>query len=572
MNLPAKPTTEGTFAKTPFANVLLYARERKLTGSLRVLIEPDGASGASSPDLADVSGESVIVLEQGAVVALRLPRAIQPLSQVLLAMGLISPEVVSQVRDAQAKTPGTEEIAALLRLRAVDPVTLDKGLREQARRRVASLFGHRAIGKYQYYAGVDLLEGAERLRAPEDALPIVWIGFQRFAPDAAAVQSVLEKITGKAVKLKDGHEFDRFNFGEEMGLAATQLRTAPSSLDQLYGLAPDPALVRSMVYLLALAKQVEAVALPTQTSSARATSPGAVTAPTGMTMVPMPPPVPAVAKKTPLQTAPLESSQPAVATTSTPPEGSDGDLTKDPRVLSAANHLQRMKQMTFFEMFGLQPSASTEEIRARFPQVAAQWHTDKAPMPELRGLYTEIFTLYNSAFSTLADPTERQHYEETMHGGGGTINARERVVSVLNKVQNVERAEIAIKRKEYVEAERLLRDYLDANGDDIKANLLLVECLLATNPTPHIEDMARRLAKVIQSTENGNDRALMLMGQVLKLKGDKRYIGFFKQALDANPNNAEAAREWRLWEMRRNQRNEEANNPLNKLKGWLGRK
>ncbi len=564
MNLPAKPTTEGTFAKTPFANVLLYARERKLTGSLRVLIEPDGAS---SPDLADVSGESVLVLEQGAVVAVRLPRAIQPLSQVLLAMGLISPEVVAQARDAQAKAPGTEEIAALLRLRAVDPVTLDKGLREQARRRVAALFGHRAVGKYQYYANVDLLEGAERLRAPEDALPIVWIGFQRFAPDAAAVQGVLDKIVGKAVKLKDGHEFDRFNFGDELGLAATQLRTAPSSLDQLYGLAPDPALVRTMVYLLALTKQIEAVTLPAQPAPRVSAPPAPPTPPAQAS----PPPPPAATKTTPVQTSPLESTPPATALASTPPDV-EVDLTKDPRVLSAASHLQRMKQMTFFEMFGLQPSASTDEIRARFPQVAAPWHTDRAPIPELRALYTEVFTLYNAAFTTLTDPSERQHYEDTMHGGGGTFNARERVVSVLNKVQNVERAEIALKRKEYVEAERLLRDYLDANADDIKANLLLVECLLATNPTPHIEDMARRLAKVIQSTENGNDRALMLMGQVLKLKGDKRYISFFKQALDANPNNAEAAREFRLWEMRRNQRTEEANNPLNKLKGWLGRK
>lgn len=547
MKLPAKATTEGTFAKTPFANVLLYSRERKLTGSLRVLIEPDGSPDSASPEVVDVSGETTLVLENGGVVALKLPRVVESLSEVLLSLGLVGPEVLTQVQDLREKSPGTEEIAALLRLRVVDPVTLDKGLRQQARRRVASLFGHRAVGRYQYFANVDLLDGAERLRAPEDSFPIVWIGFQRFAPLPTVVQSVLDKLKGKAVKLKDGHEFDKFSFGSELGLAATQLRTAPASLDQLYGLAPDPALVRTMVYLLALAKQIEAVSIAT----------------------PAAPPQPAQQSPTPTP------SRPGVAESteeSTAESAAEVDLSKDQRVLSATTHLQRMKQMTFFEMFGLQPSASTDEIRAKFPQVAAQWHTDKAPLAELRGLYTEIFTLYNTAFTTLVDPTERQHYEDTMHGGGGTINARERVVSVLNKVQNVERAEIAIKRKEYADAERLLRDYLDANGDDIKANLLLVECLLATTPLPHIEDMARRLARVIQNTENGNDKALALMGHVLKLKGDKRYIGFFKQALDANPNNADAAREFRLWEMRKNQRAEEARSPINVIKGWLGRK
>ena len=28
-----RPTTEGTFSKTPLPNVLLYARERKMTGT-----------------------------------------------------------------------------------------------------------------------------------------------------------------------------------------------------------------------------------------------------------------------------------------------------------------------------------------------------------------------------------------------------------------------------------------------------------------------------------------------------------------------------------------------------------
>ena len=526
----ARPTTEGTFSKTPLPNVLLYAREKKMTGSF-VVRNPALFAGGEEDDGV---GESLVVLEKGAIVGVRLPRFSQNLAWVLHELGLLTDDAFIRVQQA-LDAPDAEEIPTLLRLRAADPSTLEIALREQLRRKVAALFGN-AQGTYAYYSDLDLLDPGEHARGPEDVFPIVWRGFQHSPPTEAAMAVVFDKIGQRGLRLREGHEFDRFEFGVELGLAPAQLRTAPSSLEQLMGLSPDPALVRTMVYLLALTKQIEAIPLAAvQPAPAIAVAVGSV------------PPKP--------------RSEP----TSAPPPSADGQVASvEQRTKEARVHLARMEHWTYFEMFDLTPSASLEDIRARFPVVAAPWHPDRAATNELRALYTEIFGLYNTAFTALSDKKSRDQYEETIAGGGGTPAAQKRVNAVLDTVQEAHRAEIALNRKDYAEAERICRQVLETNPDDIAVNVMLCQSLLATNPAPHLDDIIMRLAKIMRTTDS-NDQAQYLMGMVCKVKSDKRAIGFFRKALEINPNNLDAQREVRIAEMRRDQRIAAAKDPVTKI-------
>lgn len=524
-----RPTTEGTFAKTPLANVLLYAREKKMTGSF-VVLNPPPIDGAAEDDGV---GESVVAMEKGAIVGVRLPRFSQNVAWVLHELGLLTDDAFIKVQQA-LDVPGAEEIPTILRLRAADPITLGIALREQLRRKMASLFGN-PQGTYVYYADLDLLEAGDHARAPEDVFPIVWRGFQHAPPTEAAMAAVFGKIGQRAVRLREGNEFDRFEFGVELGLAPTQLRTAASSPEQLMGLAPDAELVRTMLYLLALTKQIEAVSL----SAAQ-------------------PSVAAVAAR-PSDATPPVSAEPTAA----PPAG-EGVASVEQKVKEARAHFSRMEHWTYFEMFDLQPSASMDDIRTRFPIVAAQWHPDRAGSNDLRALFTEIFGLYNQAFTALSDPKSREQYESTLSGGGGTPAAQKRVNAVLDTVQEAHRAEIALKRKDYVEAERMLRRVLETNPDDIAVNALLCQCLLETNPAPYLDDIVTRLAKIMRLTD-ANDQAQYLMGMVCKYKSDKRAYGFFRKALEINPNNLDAQREVRIAEMRRDQRIAAAKDPVTKI-------
>lgn len=530
-----QPTTEGTFAKTPLPNVFLFAREKRMTGSF-VVRNPPAVSGGEEDDGV---GESIVVLEQGAIVAAELPRFSQNLAWVLHELGLLTDDGFVKVQQA-LDAPGAQEIPTLLRLRAADPKTLEAALREQFRRKVAALFGN-AKGTYAYYAGVDLLSGEARAKAPEDVFPIVWRGIQAAPPSDDALAAVLAKVGGRGVRLREGHEFDRFEFGAELGLAATQLRTAASSVEQLVGLAPDAALVRSMVYLLALTKQIEAVTLtPDMAKPASPAASASVTAP----RIPSDP-----APKTngSLIPPPNASLIPAPNASIPPPEGPP----VDPKVKEAKTHLGRLQHMTYFDMFDLAPSASMEEIRARFPKFAAAWHPDRVTTPEQRTIYQEIFTLYNQVFNVLTNDEARAEYEERMAGGGGTIAAQKKVDAVIDGVEKAHRAEIYYNQKRFAECEEMCRDVLTKhNPDDIAVNVLLCRTLLETNPGPNLEEIITRLAKIIKTVES-NDASRYLMGLALKFRGDKRAPGLFKQALEINPNNMEAQREFNLYQSRR---------------------
>lgn len=601
MSTAMKPTAEGTFQKTPLANVLLYSRERKMTGSLVITIQPETAAEMAA---LDVAGLSTLVLEQGAIVAVQTPAQGGSLSAVLRDRGDLTDDEVAAVQHALQSPSGTDEVSTLLRLGLADMKTIERGIHALSRRRVLALFGH-TRGSYAYYGGVDLLGGADRLRAPEDVLAVVWQSFRSHPPDDAAVAGIVEKLGARALRLRDGSEFDRFEFGDELGLAPTQLRSAPSALEQLAGLAPDPSLVRRMVYLLALTKQVEvaptasappaqpALTVPPVSPAAPAMTvpprpppipPSAVRAPTtGEQLKATPPPAPAAPSTgvsspeipivpPPRAATPARVSSPDIPIVPAPRAGSSPtappqrpsspavekpDVTLHPKYKEAKAHLARLEHRNYFEMFDLPVDAPVEEVRAAFPRIAATWHPDRAPVTELQPVFEEVFALYNTAYTTLTQKDARAHYLDSLNAGGGTPASLKQVAAVLDTVQDVHRAEILVKRRDFAEAERVLRRVLAASADDVAAILLLAQCLIELDPTRYAEEVIGFMAKVMQATE-GNDRSRFLLGVALKAKGDlPRARACFKQALEMNPNNIEATRELRIIEMRLQQRKDE---------------
>jgi tetratricopeptide (TPR) repeat protein len=589
MNDTLKPTTEGSFQKTPLANVLLYAREKRLTGTLVVHIEPEDEALRA---VLDVAGASRIVFEDGRIVAVELPRVVDNLAWVLREMELISDDVFGKAQEAI--DGGADEVATVLRLRAVDPLKLDAALREQARRKVLALFGF-PDGRYAYYNAVDLLDGAHRMRTPEDVFPVVWRSYRDHRPDESAVRGVLEKVGGRFIRLRDGHEFDRFEFGEDLGTAPTQLRVAPSSIDQLVGLGKDPGLVRAMVYLLALTKQVEAMSPATAIASqSMAPRPLIASAPPRDAVPSIAPPMnadltgaprPVFSVPTPAVTDDAAASAPASEPAAEPAEGAEEPVGEtpaapetpaadagenDPRFKAAKVQLNRMEHWTYYEMLDLKPSATQDEIRAAYTRLATQYHPDRAPIPELKSVFTEIFALFNAAFGALNNPKGREQYDESIAGGGGTPAAQKQVQAVLETVQDTHRAELMVKRRDWVEAEKILRRVVAVSPDDISANLMLAQCLLQIAPQQHFKDIVVMLRKVIDTTEN-NDKAHYLMGVALKTNNDKRAMGLFKMALEMNPGNVEALREVRLFEMRKEKKREEANSVSNQINSLLDR-
>jgi curved DNA-binding protein CbpA len=278
-----------------------------------------------------------------------------------------------------------------------------------------------------------------------------------------------------------------------------------------------------------------------------------------------PPPIPQAARASVVpdggrtQSSPsvpdLASAAPPMAPT--PAVSEKPDITNSPKWKEATQHRAKMENKNYFEMFDLSETATVDDVKTAFPKTVASWHPDRSPIPELHGLYEEIFALYNTAYATLTTKESRVQYEESLHGGGGTPAAQKKVAAVLDTVQDVHRAEVALRRRDYVEAEKLLRRVLAASDDDVTSMLLLAQTLLEIDPTRAADEVINLMAKVMQATE-GNDRARLYLGLALKAKSDLgRARACFKQALEMNPNNIEASRELRLVEMRIQQRRDD---------------
>lgn len=69
--------------------------------------------------------------------------------------------------------------------------------------------------------------------------------------------------------------------------------------------------------------------------------------------------------------------------------------------------------MTFYEILGVSPEATPEEIKAAYRELAKKYHPDRNPGDSMaEAKMKEV----NEAYSTLSDPQKRQEYDYSLNG------------------------------------------------------------------------------------------------------------------------------------------------------------
>jgi hypothetical protein len=82
------------------------------------------------------------------------------------------------------------------------------------------------------------------------------------------------------------------------------------------------------------------------------------------------------------------------------------------RMPSAAT--ARSEARDFYEVLGVEPSASADALRAAFRAAVLRHHPDRAPSSEIATRRTSIL---NRAWAELRDPVRRLHYDHALEGG-----------------------------------------------------------------------------------------------------------------------------------------------------------
>ena len=524
----ARAAATGTLESRPFPHLLVYLLEHQLTGTL-VLEEPQGAKHA-------------VFLDGGEPVKAKTAQSVIYLGQLLLEMGAVDQEThdrtLSRVTE-ERRLHG--EI--LLAEQALDRDTLTLALREQLMRSLEWMFGLSASSVYGFYEQQNFLErwgGRDLIRI--SALEILRRGL-RVKTDSDVARATLARLGDRALRLHPDARPGLFKFDASERAVTDVLRAKPQPFDSLLrcGVGPEEQ-VQRVVYLLAITRHLD-LGLNGQQPLGVDPNPRAVTG-TGAVFSA------ASAAEAPQVSPP--APDPVAATPAATPQSA-----------GVRHRLEEMRQradeipgQNYYQILGVESDADKATIQAAFFQLAKAWHPDRltGDLAEIRETATRAFSRMTEAHQILCDDERRGEYDTLLKQGGGSAEEQEQVARVLRAVGHFQKAEVLLKKGNLKEAEVEARAAAEGDPDqpEYKALLAWVTGQLPERiQSGQYADLIAMLNEVVDKHPN-NERARTYRGQLLKRAGQNaRAMKDFVWITENNPRNLDAAREVRLFRMRK---------------------
>ena len=237
-------TAEGDLARTPFAHLLVYAVDRRLTGAL-FLREPK-AAGASPV-------EHVVRFARGTPVKVRPGDGFARLGELLVEAGALSPETLVEALATKGLLGDV-----LLLAGCVERNRLEAMCDAQFQRRMTRLFTLPAETTFRYCDGhVELLDyGGDP--ASCDPLAILWAGIKAHGGTRPIVDATLSRLGELPLRLHPQATVTRLGLAEDEARAVERLHACPEALSAVAArdLLPGERL-RQLVYALAITRQLD---------------------------------------------------------------------------------------------------------------------------------------------------------------------------------------------------------------------------------------------------------------------------------------------------------------------------
>jgi curved DNA-binding protein CbpA len=524
-----KPTANGTLAKTPLLHLLLYAMEKKLSGTIE-LFAPDKRS-------------AVLLFGKGEPIKVRTSDQVVYLGQVLVELGLLDDERLSRsLADlAKQKAAGTKLHGALLvETGAIDTAKLRAGLAEQIGRKLRHAAGMPADTAYAFYEDFDALGdwgGHDSIGV--DPVPYLWGMLREYTP-WEHVNAALAKVVASPLRLTRGADVGRLGLAQEESAAADLLRLRPLRAAELAKTASlNERTAQLLAYLLLVTKQVDV--LPPVESMP----------PSGRRPSTPPPPI-SMGMKT---STPRVSSAPLPPKSLAPPAPATLSPEVAARWKEITDRVASIDRADYFMMLDVARDATHDDVETAFFALAKRWHPDRLP-PELapvRDQCSRVFARMSEAHTTLADEEQRARYMKLLAEGSGSPEMQETVAKVIEASQNFQKAEVLLKRNDLVQAEAYCKQALDADPGqaDYMAMYAWLAALKPENQSAEKTLESIRALDRAVNISNRCEKAYFWRGMLYKRLGKNDLAAKdFKRVVDLNPRNIDAAREVRLHQMR----------------------
>jgi tetratricopeptide (TPR) repeat protein len=515
-----EPSATGSLGKKPLAHLLIYALDRKLSGTF---------------ELGDEKGASVhIVVSGGMVVRVGTSEPVTYLGHILYENGYID---ANELSTSLAEVAGSKQLHGqiLLAKRQIDEEQLVEALRQQRARKLQHAFSFSPQTTFAFYTDVDLVGERPNDAEPMDPLTCIWRGVREH-PSWDHVRATIARVGGRPLRLLESSALVRLGLDENERAAAECLRLKPSTIPELAiigGLTMQGTDL--LAYFLVIAKQVEiaeriAPSIPPLDASLpmRLNAPGgafnsgeyvrkisftmsAVTPDSQTIRIPSPipnrnpspmpgrlsSPLPA---RMPSAQPPIPSPVPPAGAASVPPRPTSNppggfhsasipaatDLARKKSIVDRAKWID---QEDYFKMLMVSREATIEEVRAAFLRAAKVWHPDTLPasISDVRAECAKVFARINVAYETLVAPDKRRAYERQIG---------ERIKESAEADHLLSQAEMHITLGDRREAETLVRKALVA-APELPEPMALLAYLDATDARKVGADHQRNCLKMV---------------------------------------------------------------------------
>jgi curved DNA-binding protein CbpA len=207
-----------------------------------------------------------------------------------------------------------------------------------------------------------------------------------------------------------------------------------------------------------------------------------------------------------------------------------------------------------YEILGVERDAAPSVVQTAFFRLAKRWHPDRlgSDFSDVKDLAVRVFARMTEAHQTLSNDVERREYDRLL-GGPGPTAEQEEVQRVLRAVTAFQKADVLAKRGNLAEAEKQAQLAVENDPEQAEYVALYAD-ILSQNPERQKENKFADLLKMVNEArkrQQDNMKIRLYRARVLARSGDLHgAYREYRNIVERDANNVEAAREVRLYEMR----------------------
>lgn len=529
------PSAVGHLGDKPLVHLLVYARNKRLTGVIEL----------RAPESSENAGGS-ITFWRGRITDVRTSPPVAYFGTVAYELGRIDSGTLDVTLLELAKTK-RKHGEILVERGSLTADQRDEILLEQTCRKVHHLCG---LPPQTHFAFYEAVPNQFEPESPIDPIAPVWRALRTHALSDSA-REVAARFASSPLRMINEGPIGKAGLSAEERALCDALTDRPMNTQQLRDTRHLPTdRTDQLVYLLVITKcaepappeSVREMAVPSAPPSSQ---PVVVKTPSGeMRHASMSFRVPSLPRIPGLRTDSSARMMAASPSSQMMPAHGPAELGASAVAARAIN----VHNEDYFFALGLADNAPEEAARAAYFRLAKLWHPDRLPseLEPFRAEVTKIFDHLSTAHRVLTDKEERQAWIASGRKMGGSSGGAREKKDVLKEIER------ALLKPDWVTVKSLADELLAEHADDIEG--LAFSGMALANGGESLETELRAGLALLDSAIKRDlytERTFYYRGLLHKRLGNLAgAFRDFNRAAQLDPKHIDAQRELRILEMR----------------------